>query len=189
MLVCASSSAMIHVSNIVSSSPALTIIIMINIAIRATYYIFCYRNRNWYSPDLMQFGFPFFFSNNPILSSICKLPIRSEITIVYSKTQKKFPLLLYVFFSYLLIQISLRQMNTATTASPNGLKIALFNYDFFFCLINSIRVSLKSSSHEFFRHATCVNIAWHFYRSSQLYFFKNGRPLHFVICFFLIEEN
>ena len=28
---------------------------MINIAIRATYYIFCYRNRNWDSPDLMQF--------------------------------------------------------------------------------------------------------------------------------------
>ena len=28
---------------------------MINIAIRATYYIFCCRNRNWGSPDLMQF--------------------------------------------------------------------------------------------------------------------------------------
>ena len=28
---------------------------MINIAIRATYYIFCCRNRNWDSPDLMQF--------------------------------------------------------------------------------------------------------------------------------------
>ena len=30
---------------------------MINIAIRATYYIFCCRNtcRNWNSPDLMQF--------------------------------------------------------------------------------------------------------------------------------------
>ena len=28
---------------------------MINIAIRATYYIFCYRNRNRDSPDLMQF--------------------------------------------------------------------------------------------------------------------------------------
>ena len=30
---------------------------MINIAIRATYYIFCCRNRNWDSPDLMQFLF------------------------------------------------------------------------------------------------------------------------------------
>ena len=29
--------------------------IMINIAIRATYYIFCCRNKNWYIPDLMQF--------------------------------------------------------------------------------------------------------------------------------------
>ena len=28
---------------------------MINIAIKATYYIFCCRNRNWDSPDLMQF--------------------------------------------------------------------------------------------------------------------------------------
>ena len=34
---------------------------MINIAIRATYYIFCCRNRNWDSPDLMQFWFLFFF--------------------------------------------------------------------------------------------------------------------------------
>ena len=36
---------------------------MITIAIRATYYIFCCRNRNWDSPDLMQFdvfSFPFF---------------------------------------------------------------------------------------------------------------------------------
>ena len=67
---------------------------LINIAIRATYYIFCCRNRSWDSPDLMQFWyffcfwllfcfvfvFAFFFLfNNPILSSICKLPIRSEI--------------------------------------------------------------------------------------------------------------
>ena len=34
---------------------------MINIAIRATYYIFCCRNRNWDSPDLMQFWFFFAF--------------------------------------------------------------------------------------------------------------------------------
>ena len=73
---------------------------MINIAIRVTYYIFCCRNRNWDSPDLMQFWFFFWllfyfcfafvfvfvlffvfflFINNPISSSICKLPIRSEI--------------------------------------------------------------------------------------------------------------
>ena len=67
---------------------------MINIAIRATYHNFCCRNRNWDSPDLMQFWFLFFlfffcllcfcfvfwfFFNNPISSSICKSPIRSEI--------------------------------------------------------------------------------------------------------------
>ena len=74
---------------------------MINIAIRATYYIFCCRNRKWNSPDLMQFCFLFFLSffffvfgvvlfcfcfclffvffYNSISSSICKLPIRSEI--------------------------------------------------------------------------------------------------------------
>ena len=68
---------------------------MINIAIRATYYIFCCRNRNWDSPDLMQFLYIFFifwilfcfvfvvclfvFFNNSVSSSICKLPIRSEI--------------------------------------------------------------------------------------------------------------
>ena len=66
---------------------------MINIAIRATYYIFCFRKRDWDSPDLMQFRifgggggllflfcFCFFFLfHNPISSSICKLPIRSEI--------------------------------------------------------------------------------------------------------------
>ena len=34
---------------------------MINIAIRATYYIFCCRNRNWDSPDLMQYWFSFLF--------------------------------------------------------------------------------------------------------------------------------
>ena len=32
---------------------------MINISIRATYYIFCCRNRNWHCPDLMQFWFSF----------------------------------------------------------------------------------------------------------------------------------
>ena len=61
---------------------------MINIAIRATYYIFCCRNRNWDSPDLLQYWFYFilfyfiflsFFVNNSISSSICELPIRSEI--------------------------------------------------------------------------------------------------------------
>ena len=63
---------------------------MINIAIRATYYIFCCRKRNWDRTDLMQFWllffsffslsfFLFFFLNNPISSSFCKLPIHNEI--------------------------------------------------------------------------------------------------------------
>ena len=34
---------------------------MINMAFRATYYIFCCRNRNWDNPDLMQCSFLFFF--------------------------------------------------------------------------------------------------------------------------------
>ena len=57
---------------------------MINIAITATYYIFCSRNRNWDSPDLQQFflfflSFFLFFLNNSISSSICKLSIGGEI--------------------------------------------------------------------------------------------------------------
>ena len=77
---------------------------MINIAfVRATYYIFCCRNRNWDSPDLMQLGFfsfLFFFLsffsvlNNPISSCICKLPIRSEIYNCTFKNTIKFLLLL-----------------------------------------------------------------------------------------------
>ena len=63
---------------------------MINIAIRATCYIFCCRNRNWDRTDLMQFWLLFFsffslsfffsfFLNNPISSSFCKLPIHNKI--------------------------------------------------------------------------------------------------------------
>ena len=54
---------------------------MRNIAIRETHYILCYRNRNWDSPDLMQFWFYLIllYFNNSISSSICRLPIRSEI--------------------------------------------------------------------------------------------------------------
>ena len=75
---------------------------MINIAIRATYYIFCCRNRNWDSPDLMQFWF-FFFG---FCSLLFFLIIQSQkafvnclyvarFTIVYSKTQINFPLFLF----------------------------------------------------------------------------------------------
>ena len=73
---------------------------MINIAIRATYYIFCCRNRNWDSPDLMQFWFSFlFFFFVLIIRSQaafvnCLYVARFTIIIVHSKTKIKFPLLL-----------------------------------------------------------------------------------------------
>ena len=78
---------------------------MINIAIyRATYYIFCCRNRNWDSPDLMNFDFLFFsfffffvfFLNNSISSSIFKLPIRSEIYNCTFKNPNKVNFLYYI---------------------------------------------------------------------------------------------
>ena len=80
---------------------------MINIAIRATYYyIFCCRNRNWDSPDLMQFWFLFFsffflfifffFLNNPISSSICKLIYNCT----FKNTNKvSIPIIIIFFFS------------------------------------------------------------------------------------------
>ena len=75
---------------------------MINIAIRATYYIFCCRNRNWDSSDLCNLEFFFwllfrfvfvfvFLFNNPISSSIFKLRIRSEIhNCTFKNTNKVF---------------------------------------------------------------------------------------------------
>ena len=87
---------------------------MINIAIRATYYIFCCRNRNWDSPDLMQFWclffffffvffFCFYFLINPISSSICKSLIRSAIYNCTLKNTKKFPLLLLFCLSLFVV--------------------------------------------------------------------------------------
>ena len=83
---------------------------MINIAIRAAYYIFCCRNRNWDSPDLMQFWFLFFsfflfffFFNHPISSSICKLPIQSEIyKICTFKNANKVSIILLLLLFYCL---------------------------------------------------------------------------------------
>ena len=87
---------------------------MINIAIRATYYTFCCRNRNWGSPDLMQFWiffwllfcfvsvfvfvFVFFLFNNPISSSIFKLPTRSEIYNCTFKNANKVSIIIIIFF-------------------------------------------------------------------------------------------
>ena len=79
---------------------------MINIAIRATYYIFCCRNRNWDSPDLMQFWYFyclfvcfclflflfFFFLIIQSQAGFVNCLYVARFTIVRSKTQIKFPL-------------------------------------------------------------------------------------------------
>ena len=82
---------------------------MINIAIRATYYIFCCRNRNWDSPDLMQFGFFFslFLFNNSISSSICKLPTRSEIYNCTFKNTNKVSIIIIIIIIILKKRIAL----------------------------------------------------------------------------------
>ena len=79
---------------------------MINIAIRATYYIFCFRKRDWDSPDLMQFRFFlgggggllflffFFFLIIQSQAAFVNCLYVARFTIVHSKTQIKFPLLL-----------------------------------------------------------------------------------------------
>ena len=73
---------------------------MINIVIRATYYTFCCRNRNWDSPVLMQFWFSFlfFFFFSIIRSQAafvnCLYVARFTIIIVHLKTQIRFPLFL-----------------------------------------------------------------------------------------------
>ena len=77
-----------------------------DITIRATYYIFCCRNRNWDSRDLMQFLFfsfffcfcfvLFFFFNHPISSSICKLPIHSEIYYCAFKNTSKVSIIIII---------------------------------------------------------------------------------------------
>ena len=93
---------------------------MINIAIRATYDIFCCRNRNWDSPDLMHFWFFFlafvlfcfcfcfdffFLFNNPISSSICKLPIRSEIYNCTFKNTNKVAIIIIITIIIIIILI------------------------------------------------------------------------------------
>ena len=81
---------MLHVLRPWQKAATIYLTEMINIAIRATYiyYIFCCRNRNWDSPDLLQWWYLFFsflflfcFISSLIQSQaeFCKLPIRSEI--------------------------------------------------------------------------------------------------------------
>ena len=78
---------------------------MINIAIRAICYIFCCRNGNWHSPDfsfLFSFFLSFFFSFFGIIQSqaaFVNCLYIARFTIVHSKTQIKFPLLLSLFLT------------------------------------------------------------------------------------------
>ena len=108
--------SLFSLENLFSGHPGIFIVInitviikkMANMAIRATYYIFCCRNRNWDSPDLMQFWFLcffwllfcfcfcFFLFNNPISSSICKLPICSEIYNYTFKKTNKVPIIIII---------------------------------------------------------------------------------------------
>ena len=88
---------------------------MINIAIRVTYCIFCCRSRNWDSPDFVQFWFLFFsfffvffffcflfFFNNLVSSSICKLPIRSEIyNYTFKNTNKVSIIIIIIIISFI----------------------------------------------------------------------------------------
>ena len=82
---------------------------MINIAIRATCYIFCCRNGNWHSPDfsflffsfffLSFFLFFFFFGIIQSQEAFVNCLYIARFTIVHSKTQIKFPLLLLLFLT------------------------------------------------------------------------------------------
>ena len=67
---------------------------MTNMAIRATYYIFCFRNRNWDSPDLMQFSFFFLIIQSQAAFVNCLQVAR--FTIVHSKTQTKVSIIIIV---------------------------------------------------------------------------------------------
>ena len=81
---------------------------MINTAIRATYYIFCCRNRSWDSPDLMQlryffcfwllfcfvlflFLLFFFFLIIQSQAAFVNCLFVARFTIIHSKTRIKFP--------------------------------------------------------------------------------------------------
>ena len=126
---------------------------MTNIAISATYYIFCCRIRNWDSPDLMQlwfffsfFGFCFvsvvfiylffvclcvnllvcFIFNNTISSSICKLLIHSEIyNCTFKNTNKISIIIIIIIIIIINISIKLRGAPLPWTGEVSSI------YDFY----------------------------------------------------------
>ena len=85
---------------------------MINIAIRATCYIFCCRNRNWDRTDVMQFwllffsffslSFFFFFWIIQSQAAFVNCLYITRFTIVHSKTQNKVSNIIIIIFFFLL---------------------------------------------------------------------------------------
>ena len=90
--------------------------------IRSTYFIFCCRNRNWDSPDLMQFGFfcfvlfcvlflfvLIFFWIIQSQAASCKLPICSEIYNCAVKNRNKvsieFTIIIIIIITIIFIRI------------------------------------------------------------------------------------
>ena len=76
---------------------------MINIAIRATYYIFCCRNRNCF---VFVFVFCFLFLIIQSQAAFVNCLYVARFTIVHSKTQIKLPLLLILLLLSLLYRAS-----------------------------------------------------------------------------------
>ena len=64
---------------------------------------------NWDSPDLTQFIFSFlllfFFLNNPISGSICKLPIRSKIYNCTFKNTNKVSIIIIIMITIIMMII------------------------------------------------------------------------------------
>ena len=117
--------------------------------VQLLYYILCCKNRNWVSPDLMQFWIFFvwllfcfvfvfvfvfcfvfcflfcfvFFFNNPISSSICKLPIRSEIYNCTSKNTNKVSVIIIIIIIIIkLLQSKKRRRQRGRAVRAPGLQ-------------------------------------------------------------------
>ena len=123
---------------------------MINIAIRATYYIFCCRNRNWDSPDLMQFCLFFFFDfvlfcfvslNNPISSSICKSPIRTKIYNCTFKNTKKVSIIIIILFVSFCCCSFMEKMETDWVSGPFET-----NFNVHLICLNPIKYKMKKGN-------------------------------------------
>ena len=125
---------------------------MINIAIKATYYIFCCRNRNWDSPDFMQFWCLFFFFcfcfvlfcfDFWIIQSQAAFVNRlyvARFTIVHSKTQKVSIIIIILFVSFCCCSF-MEKMKTGRVSGP-------FETNFNIHLIcqNPIRYNMKKGN-------------------------------------------